>query len=84
MKTNVISYLCSMSDRVSKNAEIAAKENFKKEIRGITIHSSCEQLKIDLDDYPELKPVAEKLLDVLVKSEESKQNEIKVAIVKEL
>ena len=32
--------------------------------------------------YPELKPVAEKLCKYLVKSEKSKQDEIKLEIVK--
>ena len=40
-------------------------ENFIKSIRSIEIKSSYQNVIIDFDDYPELKPVAEKLCDYL-------------------
>ena len=84
MKTETITFLCCMSDRVRNNAETANNDNFKTFVRGLTINSTYSQIKLDFDDYPELKPVAEKLINYLIKSEEAKQNEIKVAIAKEL
>ena len=70
MKTDKISYLCRLSDRIYDNAKKAEKSPFTKEIRGLVINSSYSNLTIDFDDYPELKPVAEKLIDYLIKSEE--------------
>lgn len=61
------------------------REILKRVCRGIEIKSQYSQvLKIDFIDYPELKPVAEKMLDYIIKSEESKQNEIKIEIAKVL
>ena len=84
MKTNFISILCRLSDRIYDNAKTANGPNFRKGVRSITINSDYSHMTIDFNDYPELKPVAEKLLDYLVKSEESKQNEIKIEIAKNL
>ena len=84
MKTSEISFLCRLSDRIYDNAKKSNEPLFRKEIKGLTINSSYAHLDIDFDDYSELKPVAEKLLDYLVKSEESKQNEIKIEIAKVL
>lgn len=84
MKTSKISFLCELSDRIYDNAKKSKNPIFREKVNGLTINSSYGHLNIDFDDYPELKPVAEKLLDYLVKSEESKQNEIKIEIVKVL
>lgn len=83
MKTSTISFLCKLSDRVYDNAKFASKV-CSDNIRGLSIRTSYSELKIDFDDYPELKQVAEKLLDYLIKSEKSKQNEIKIEIAKQL
>ena len=82
METLKISYLCRLSDRVCDNAERAGNSNFGNELRKITLHSNYGSIEIDFDDYPELKQVGTKLLDYLVKSEKSKQNEIKLEIAK--
>lgn len=82
METSKIGWLCRLSDRVYDNARKAEGGNFKKEIKGLVIDSRYSNLNIDFDDYPELRPVAEKLCDYLVKSEKSKQDEIKLEIVK--
>lgn len=58
--------------------------NFKSEVNTLVIKSSYSELRINFDDYPELKPVAEKLLNYLDKSEKSKQDEIKLEIAKVL
>ena len=84
MKTNTISYLYRLSDRIYDNAKKAENSIFTEEIKGLVINSRYSNLTIDFDDYPELKPVAEKLIDYLIKSKESKQQEIKIAIAKEL
>ena len=82
METSKIGFLCKLSDRVYDNVKKANEPIFKKEMKGITINSSYSHMTIDFDDYPELKVVAEKLCDYLVKSEKSKQDEIKLEIVK--
>lgn len=82
METMKISYLCKLSDRVCDNAKRAENSNFGNGLRKITLHSNCGCIEIDFDDYPELKQVGTKLLDYLVKSEKSKQNEIKLEIAK--
>lgn len=83
MKTGTISFLCKLSDRIYDNAKYA-RNICSDRLKGLSIRTSYGELKLDFDDYEELKPVAEKLLEYLVKSEESKQNEIKIAIAKEL
>lgn len=84
METSKIEFLCVFSDRLHKNAETANEPAMKEGLRSIAIDSRYSKITIDFDDYPELKPVAEKLLEYLVKSEESKQNEIKIEIAKAL
>ena len=82
METSKISFLCKLSDRIFDNAKKAQKFPVT-ELTGLTIRGKYSQtLNVDFDDYPELKPVAEKLLDYIVKSEESKQNEIKIEIAR--
>ena len=83
MQTSKISFLCKLSDRIYDNAKYARGVCSDK-LRGLSIRTSYGELKLDFDDYPELKAVAEKLIDYLVKSEESKQNEIKIEIAKVL
>lgn len=83
METRKISFLCSLSDRIHNNAEKAGVM-VGKDISQLEIRTSCQRMTIDFDDYPELKPVAEKLLNYLVKCEEPKQNEIKIEIAKVL
>ena len=82
MKTREIGFLCGLSDRFYNNAQKANEPAMKEGLRSITIDSRYSKITIDFDDYPELKPVAEKLCDYLVKSEKSKQDEIKLEIVK--
>lgn len=85
METSKISYLCRLSDKIHDISEKANGEKFKNGVKGLIIKSDYSQiLEIDFDDYPELKPVAEKLCNYLVKSEKSKQNEIKIEIAKVL
>ena len=82
METSKIGFLCALSDRIYSNAKRAKEPNLKEGFRCLVINSRYTQINIDFDDYPELKPVAEKLCDYLVKSEKSKQDEIKIEIVK--
>lgn len=81
MKTREIQSLCGLSDRIYDNAEKSKNPIFTEGIKELIINSRYSNLTIDFDDYPELKPVAEKLCDYLVKSEKSKQDEIKLEIV---
>lgn len=82
METSKIEFLCKLSDRVYDNAKTAENSIFTEGIKELVINFRYSHLTIDFDDYPELKPVAEKLCNYLVKSEKSKQDKIKLEIVK--
>lgn len=84
MKTSKISFLCRLSERIHDTV-LKADMIPKNEISELEIKTSLnKRIVIDFDIYPELKPVAEKILDIVKKSEESKQNEIKIEMIKEL
>lgn len=82
METREIGTLCRLSDRIHDNAEKAENSIFTEKMKELVINSTFSSINIDFNDYPELKPVAEKLCNYLVKSEKSKQNEIKLEIMK--
>lgn len=83
MDTSKITVLCSVSDRIFEKKKKAEKmlENMN-EVNSLRISSSCSEVMVSFDSYPELKPLAEKLLKYIVKSEETKQMEIKTEIAK--
>ena len=84
MDTSKITVLCSTSERIFSNKRKAEGllGNFDH-ITSVSVTSSfCPNLVVNFDDYPELKPLAEKLLKYVVKSEEAKQAEIKTEIAK--
>lgn len=81
METSKISFLCKLSDRIYDDAKYA-RGVCSDRLRGLSIRTSYGELKLDFDNYEELKPVAEKLLEYLVKSENKRQNEIKLEIIK--
>lgn len=55
-----------------------------KDVSKIVVKCSYSDLELNLNDYPELRPLVEKLFDYVKKSEENKQNEIKLEIIKRL
>lgn len=81
METNKIKFLCSLSDKLNGNAERVQDKCFIENIKSIEIKSDYRSVIIDFDNYPELKPVAEKLCDYLIKSEKEKQKQIKLDII---
>lgn len=83
MDTSKITTLCSVSDHIFEKKKKAEKmlENMN-EVNSLRISSSYSEVMIRFDSYPELKPLAEKLLKYIVKSEETKQMEIKTEIAK--
>lgn len=83
MDTSKITVLCSVSDRIFEKKKKAEKmlENMN-EVNSLRISSSYSEVTVSFDSYPELKPLAEKLLKYIVKSEETKQMEIKTEIAK--
>ena len=83
MDTSKITVLCSVSDRIFEKKKKAEKmlENMN-EVNSLRISSSYSEVMVSFDSYPELKPLAEKLLKYIVKSEETKQMEIKTEIAK--
>ena len=81
MKTREITFLCALSDRIYNNARRAEKMDLEG-LRSIRIETTTNSLVLDVGDYPELKPLAEKIFEYVKKSEESKQIEIKTEIGK--
>ena len=83
MDTNKITVLCSKSDRIFENGKFAERMLDKIDnIRTIVIKSSYTDFVVRIEDYPELKSFAEKLIKYVVKSEQVKQAEIKTEIAK--
>lgn len=84
MDTSKITTLCSVSDRIFEKKRKAERmlENMN-EVNSLKVISSYgNEVTVSFDSYPELKPLAEKLLKYIVKSEETKQMEIKTEIAK--
>lgn len=83
MDTDKISVLCSKSDRIFHNGKSAERMLDKiDDIRTIIIKSPGFDFDVRIEDYPELKSLAEKLIKYVVKSEQVKQAEIKTEIAK--
>lgn len=83
MKTGVITQLASFSETYKNNAIDANKIMGEVErCSNIRLQSSsCYTLHIDLDLYPELKPLVEKICKYIVACESKKQKEIKLEIL---
>ena len=83
MNTDKIYVLCTTSDRIfEKKKKAEALIDCVSEIRSVKLNSPYGEFTVSFDDYPELRPIAEKILKYVIKSEEAKQNEIKVEIAK--
>ena len=77
MKTGVITQLASFSETYKDNATDANKIIGEVDrCSYIKLYSPCYTLDIDLELYPELKPLVEKLCNYIVKCEPKKQKEI--------
>lgn len=82
MKTGKITQLAHFSDTYKENATDANKLLGEVERCSlIKIHSPCYILSLDLDLYPELKPLVEKLCRYVVKCESKKQKEVTLEIL---
>lgn len=83
MNTSKITTLCNVSDHIFEKKKKAEKmlENMN-EVNSLRINCPYGDVTVSFDSYPELKPLAEKLLKYIVKSEETKQMEIKMEIAK--
>lgn len=83
MNTDKIHALCRLSDRYYNHGR--AFENIvPSEAKGLKISFSYQTIDLDFDDYPELKPLVEKIKEYVLKSETERQNEIKLEIMKVL
>ena len=83
MDTDKISVLCSKSDRIFQNGKFAERMLDKiDDIRSIVIKSPYADFVVRIEDYLELKSLAEKIIKYVVKSEQVKQAEIKTEIAK--
>lgn len=77
MKTGKIVQLASFSETYSENSTDANKILGEVDrCSYIKIHTPCYILSLDLDLYPELKPLVEKLCRYIVKCESKKQKEV--------
>ena len=83
MNTDKITVLCAKSDRIFHNGKEAERLLDKiDDVRTIVIKSPYSDFVVRIEDYPELKSLAEKLLKYVIKSEPVKQAEIKTEIAK--
>lgn len=82
MKPDLISQLAHFSKKYSEEVEDAKKlkEDYKR-ASYLLIKHPCYDVGIELDLYPELIPLVEKLCDYLIKSEPNKQKEIMLGIL---
>lgn len=77
MKTGKIIELASFSDTYKDNATDANRVMSEVDrCSFIKIHSPCYILSLDLDLYPELKPLVEKICKYIVKCESKKQKDV--------
>lgn len=83
MNTDKIQVLCRLSDRYY-NCRRALEQAVPSEAKSIKISFPYQTIELDFDDYPELKPLVEKIKDYILKSENKRQNEIKLEILKVL
>lgn len=83
MNTEKIQVLCRLSDRYYNNSREFEKIVPSK-AKGLKISFSYQTIELDFDDFPELKPLVEKIRDYILKSENKRQNEIKLEILKVL
>ena len=83
MNTDKIQVLCRLSDRYF-NTSRAFEKIVPSEAKGLKICFTYQTIGLDFDDYPELKPLVEKIKDYVLKSENKRQNEIKLEILKVL
>lgn len=82
MKPELISQLAHLSKKYSEEVEEADKLKGDYERTSyICIKHPCYDVDIDLELYPELKPLVEKLCNYLIKSEPKKQKEIMLEIL---
>ena len=83
MNTDKINSLCGYSDRCYNNHR-TLEQAVPSEAKSIKISFRYQIIELDFDDYPELKPLVEKIKDYILKSENKRQNEIKLEILKAL
>lgn len=83
MNTDKIHVLCRLSDKYYNHGRTFEKI-VPSEAKGLKISFSYQTIELDFDDYPELKPLVEKIRDYILKSENERQNEIKLEILKVL
>lgn len=85
MDTDKIKSLCRLSDEYYNNYKSfdANKNLITEKAKALKIELPYSTtITLDLDDYPELRPVVGKIKDYVLKSENERQNEIKLAIMK--
>jgi hypothetical protein len=77
MKPELITQLAHLSKKYTEEVDEAKKikEDYKQS-SCLCIRHPCYSVDIDLELYPELRPLVEKLCDYLIKSEPKKQKEI--------
>ena len=82
MKPELISQLAHLSKKYSEEVDEAKKlrEDYKKSSY-LCVRHPCYDVDIDLELYPELRPLVEKLCNYLIKSEPKKQKEIMLGIL---
>ena len=81
MDTSKITCLCNKSNRIFENRKRAEQLlNVIYDVTYIAIESRGGSFSVRIKDYPELKSTVQKILELVVESEETKQTEIKEEI----
>lgn len=83
MDTSKINFLCSIGDRISDNKKMS--ENLIiADVTKLKIETNCKTITLSLSDYPELRPLVDKLKDYIIKSADSHLKDIKLDIMRAL
>lgn len=83
MDTDTLRCLCRLSEKYKSTAE--SLEKFEtSDSKSLSILFPNKAIDLNFDDYPELKPLVEKIKKYILKSETERQNAIKLEIMKVL
>lgn len=81
METDKIKTLCRLSEKYADDFD-AFESHETSDAKKLTIEFSYRTIILNLDDYPEFRPLVDKIKEYILKSEKERQSEIKLAIMK--
>lgn len=81
METDKIKTLCRLSEKYADDFN-AFENHITSDAKKLTIEFPYQTIIFNLDDYPEFRPLVDKIKEYILKSEKKRQSEIKLAIMK--